>query len=107
MEAGKLTACGTIQFKTITQDTELNPIETWATFKANVWAEPLQQTSREFYRLSTNNSEITEVFRIRYTAGITARMHFVVCGRTLDIIGEPINEGERNVSLLLACKGIT
>lgn len=104
MEAGKLTERITIQIKTITQDAELNPIEAWTDLKT-VWAEPLRKSSREFYRAATMNSEVTEVFRIRYTTGITAHQRIKVGSQYLEIIGEPENEGRRNVSLLISCKG--
>lgn len=103
MNAGKLTTQIIIQSKTITQDAELNAIETPATFKT-VWAEPLAQTSREFYRLAMNNAEVTKVFRIRYVAGITAQMIVLYKSVSYQIIGPPENEGDRDISLLIACK---
>lgn len=104
MDPGELTHQITIQIKSITQDAELNAVETWHDWR-KVWAKPIPKTSREFYRLSTNNSEITEVFEIRYIAGITAHQRIKFRNRYLEIIGDPINEGERNVELLLTCKG--
>jgi SPP1 family predicted phage head-tail adaptor len=96
----------TIQYKTISQDSELNTVDDWADQKT-IWAQQLQKTSREFYRLSTMNSEITAVFRIRYTTGITAHMRIMLGGMPLEIIGDPINEGGLNESMLLTCKGAT
>lgn len=106
MRAGELRQRITLQTKIITQDSELNAVETWADW-LTVWAEPLGKTSREFYRLSTNNTEITEVFRIRYITGVTTHHRIKFKNRYLEMIGDPINEGERNVSLLLTCKGVT
>jgi len=106
MDAGKLTHLITIQKKTVTQDDELNPIETWADWKTP-WAEPLNETSREVYRLKTENPEVTRVFRIRYLVGITAYQRIKFGGDYYEIIGKPINEGERNASLLITCKGVT
>lgn len=105
IRTGNLTKKITIQSKTVTQDAELNAIETWADWKA-VWAEPLDQTSREFYRLSKVNTEITRVFRIRYIAGVTPRQRVKYGAEVLEIIGQPENEGERKVSLLISCKGL-
>ena len=106
MNPGELTHRITIQNKTITQDAELNSIETWADWRT-VWAKPLAKTSREFYRLSTNNSEITEVFKILYNPNVTAHQRIKFRGRYLEIIGDPINEGEKDNGLLLTCKGVT
>lgn len=105
IRTGNLTKKITIQNKTVTQDNELNAIETWSDWKS-VWAEPMGQTSREVYRLSTQNAEITRVFRIRYLAGVTAYQRIKFDGEYYQIIGKPENEGERKVSLLIACKGI-
>jgi SPP1 family predicted phage head-tail adaptor len=102
---GELTHQITIQIKSITQDSELNAIETWRDWRP-VWAHPLSKTSREFYRLSTNNSEITEVFKIRYIAGVTARQRIKFGNRYLEIIGDPINTGEKYAELLLTCKAV-
>jgi SPP1 family predicted phage head-tail adaptor len=102
-DAGKLTIQITIQSKTIAQDAEGNASAAWSDLKT-VWAEPLGKTSREFYRLATNNSEITQIFRVRYAAGITPHMRVKFGGTYLGIIGAE-NEGERNISLLLICKG--
>lgn len=106
MEAGKLREHITIQNNTPTQDAELNWTPSWADWKT-VCAESLTKTSREFFRLATNNSEITRVFRIRYIGGVTARKRVKFKGKLLEIIGEPDNEGERDISLLISCKGAT
>jgi SPP1 family predicted phage head-tail adaptor len=105
MRAGELRQRITIQTKIITQDSELNAIETWTDW-LTVWAEPLGKTSREFYRLSTNNTEITEVFRIRYITGVAARQRIRFKGRYLELVADPINEDELNKSLLLSCKAV-
>ena len=104
MEAGKLTKWITLQGQATTQDAELNPVTTWTDWRT-VKAEPLTKTSREFFRLATNNAEITHVFRIRYIGGVTAYKRVKFGRKLLEIIGEPDNEGERNVSLLITCKG--
>jgi SPP1 family predicted phage head-tail adaptor len=104
MRAGDLTQRLTLQTVAITQDSELNPIKTYTDWRT-VWAQPLEETSREFYRLSTMNAEVTKVFRIRYIAGVNAHQRIKFKGRHYEIIGDPINELERNETLLLACKG--
>jgi SPP1 family predicted phage head-tail adaptor len=94
-----------IRTKTTIQDAELNAVETWGTWKT-VWAQPLEKTSRAFYRMNQQNAEISRLFRIRYLAGVTSQMQIVFGSETLSIIGPPENEGERNESLLIACKGM-
>ena len=105
MKSEALTQRITIQEKTITQDAELNSIESWIDWKT-IWAAPLDETSREFYRLATNNSEVTKAFKIRYFDGVTAHQRISSKGRYFEIIGEPINISERNIELILTCKGI-
>jgi SPP1 family predicted phage head-tail adaptor len=107
MDPCKLTVRLTIQVNTPTQDAELNQVPHWDDYKT-VWAEPLEKSSREFYRAATVNSEVTEMFRIRYTSGITAHQRIRIgTAEYLEIIGDPENEGRKNVSLLLTCKGAT
>lgn len=106
MEAGKLRERITLQTQVITQDAELNAITTWTDWQT-VWAESLAKTSREFFRLATSNAEITRVFRIRYIGGVNARQRVVFKGKQLEMVGEPDNEGERDVSILIACKGVS
>ena len=100
---GSLTHQLTIQIKSIAQDSELNVIESWNDWRT-VWATPMPKTGREFYRLSTNNSEITEAFKIRYIAGVNPHQRVKFRGKYLEII-EAINEEERNIWLVLTCKG--
>jgi len=105
MRAGELTHQITLQIKSIAQDAELNAVETWADWRT-VWAAPLPKAGREFFRLATMNSEIEEVFKIRYMGSVTSRMRVKFRGRYFDIIGPPINPEERNEELLLTCKGV-
>ena len=104
MNPGELTHQIAIQIKTTTQDSELNAVLAWHTWRT-VWAAPLEKTSREFYRLSTNNTEITEVFRIRYIAGVNSHQRIKFGAKYFSIIGDPVNEGEKNATLLITCKG--
>ena len=101
---GELTHQIIIQIKSITQDAELNSIITWLDWR-KVWASPLPKTGREYYRLATNNSEITEAFKVRYIAGVSPHQRLKFRGKYLEII-DVINEGERNIELSLTCKGI-
>jgi len=104
MNIGELTHQITLQIKTITQDAELNPIETWNDWRT-VWASPMPKTGREFYKLATVNSEITEVFKIRYIGGVNPHQRVKFRCKYFEII-EVINEGEKNETLTLTCKGV-
>ena len=95
----------TLRVKTLTKDSESNDIETWRDWRT-IWAQPLSKTSREFYRLSTMNSEITEIFRVRYMHGISSFHQIKFNNQFYDIIGLPVNEEERNKYLLITCKGV-
>lgn len=100
---GSLTHLIALQIKSITQDSELNSIETWNDWRT-VWAKPIPKSGREFFKLQTMNSEITEAFKIRYIAGVNPHQRVKFRGKYFEIV-DVINEGERNVSLLLTCKG--
>lgn len=104
INAGELTHQIILQIKSIFQDSELNPIETWNDWRT-IWASPLPKTGREFYRLSTNNSEITEVFKIRYIAGVNPHQRIKFRNKYLEII-DVINTEEKNEEIILTCKGV-
>jgi SPP1 family predicted phage head-tail adaptor len=70
-----------------------------------VWAAAMPKTGREFYRLANVNSEITEVFRIRYNSSVTPHARVKFGGRYFEVISV-INPEERNKDLLLTCKGV-
>jgi len=101
---GELTHQITLQIKTITQDAELNSIETWNDWRT-VWASLLPKTGREYYRLSTRNSEITEVFKIWYIGNINVHQRIKFQNKYFEII-EVINTDEKNIELLLSCKAV-
>ena len=104
IKAGELNQRITIQRAIITQDSELNPVETWEDW-LTVWAEAIPRDSREFFRLQTMNSEMTEAFKTYYVKSVTSHMRVKFKRKYLSIIGEPINTGERNEELILTCKG--
>lgn len=104
MNPGVLTHQIILYVKSITQDSELNTVETWTLWRT-LWAQPVSKTGKEYYKLSTINSDITEVFRIRYIAGITSRHKIKFRGKYLEII-DVINVDEKNVEILITCKGM-
>ena len=104
MNPGELTHQIVLQIKSITQDAELNPIETWQDWRT-VWASPMPKTGREFYKLATVNSEITEAFKIRYIAGVNPHQRIKFRNKYLEII-DVINTEEKNKEIILTCKGV-
>ena len=94
-----------IQNNTPIQGDELNWVDFWLDWRKTHVA-VIDQSSREFYRLAKDNAEITNVFEMRYMPGVTSKQRIVFKGRNFDIIGEPINKGENNRTLLVTCKAV-
>ena len=101
---GELTHLLVLQIKSITSDAELNSVIVWNDWRT-IWCKPIPKSGREFFKLQTNNSEITEAFKVRYIAGVSPHQRLKFRGKYLEII-DVINEGERNIELSLTCKGV-
>ena len=93
-----------IQNKTITQDSELNAIETWVTWKT-LSAQPMPKTGKEYYKLNTVNSDITEAFKIRYIADVTPQQRVKFKSKYFEII-DVINVDERDREIIITCKAV-
>ena len=93
-----------IQVPTLTQNDEGVSTITWTDWQT-VWAQPLKKEGREYFKLSNNNSEITEIFRIDYIGKVSPHHRIKFKCQYYEIISV-INEGERNVELLLTCKAV-
>ena len=104
MNAGKLTHLIVLQKKSLTQDAELNSIITWLDWR-KVWASPLPKTGREYYKLATVNSEITEAFKVRYIGFMSPHLRIKFRNKYFEII-EVINEGEKNETLIITAKAV-
>lgn len=92
-----------IQQLSISQDSELNITENWIDIKT-LWSNPMSKGGREFYRLQNMNSEITEVFQIRFCK-IDVRNRIYFKCKQFEII-DIINVNERNMEILITCKAI-
>jgi len=70
---------------------------------ARIWAavEPLQ--GRELFAAQAVNSEITHRVRIRYRAGVNARMRVLYGARELYLKAPPIDPLEKHRELHLMC----
>jgi len=78
------------------------PVDTWSVF-ATLWAKRISHSGREFYQAQQRQSEIAEVFNVRYTLGITAHMKIVFGGQVYDIIDVDDLEG-RHIEMNLYCQ---
>jgi SPP1 family predicted phage head-tail adaptor len=104
MNAGELRQRITLERPTITRDTSGAEIQTWGTF-ATVWASKKHKTSREFYAAQKVNAEITDLFTIRYRAGVTTRMRVSFDGKDYDILGADDPDGRRR-ELQVLCREV-
>jgi SPP1 family predicted phage head-tail adaptor len=93
-----------IQIKSISQDAELNAVETWMDWRT-LWAQAMPKLGKEYYKLQTINNDITEVFKTRYIAGINPRQRIKFMCKYYEII-DVINTDERNKELLITCKAV-
>lgn len=84
MRAGNLRNYVVIQRSTETHDSNQELILTWSTF-ASVWAEILPLIGREYWASRQVVSEVTGKIRIRYLAGVTAKMRVIDGSKTYDI----------------------
>ena len=102
MEAGDLNRRIIIETPTITRDTYGAEILTWSTLTA-VWASKQHKASREFYVAQKINSEITDLFVIRFRTGLTTKMRVNFDAKYYDILGADDPDGRR-VKIQLLCK---
>lgn len=105
MEAGDLNLRVALEIATVTRDTYGAEILTWRNL-ATVWASKEHKTSRKFYAAQKINAEITDLFTIRYRAGMTTRLRVTYDGKTYNIIGSDDPDGKR-VSMQLFCRVVT
>lgn len=81
-----------------------NPEPGWRVF-ARTRAALKAHTGSEFYKAQQRQSTITELFSIRYLAGVTTKMHLVYNSVTYEILDVEDVEG-RNIEINLACKAV-
>ena len=103
MRAGRLTERIKLQTKTLNKDAELNTVPSWQDW-GSVWAEALPKSGREYFKLQTSNSEITEVFAIRFNSGVTPHMRVVYKAQEYNIISVIV--AKRDVEMWLTCKAV-
>jgi len=106
MNAGDLDQRITIQAATVTRDAHGGEIPTWVSL-ATVWASKAHKSSREFFAAQKMNSEITDLFIVRFRHGLNAKMRVLHFGNTYDLIGTPCDPDGKRQELQLLCKAVT
>lgn len=103
MEAGKLRHRVQLQRATVTTDSHGDQVKSWTTL-AEVWAEVLDLTGREFVQASQVMSDISVQVRIRGRRDfrLTPKDRVVFGSRTLDI-RHVTDMGGKGVEWRLAC----
>lgn len=104
MRAGRLDQRVTIQSATVSVDSVGEPVHSWATF-AEVWAEVLPMTGREYLRAQSLNVAETIRITVRYLAGVNETMRVLHGSRTYHI-RSVIDVESRQKTLELMCEAI-
>ncbi len=61
----------------------------------------MKGTSREFMAAQQVNADITHMLKMRYRSGVTASHRLKIGTRILNILGPPVNVGERGVEMMI------
>jgi SPP1 family predicted phage head-tail adaptor len=86
------------------QDDYGEPIDSWAVFKGNLWASKESIIGKEFYTALTNDVQIDAKFLTGYFSGADSPMRLKHNEKIYEIIGEPINIGDKNMEILFYCR---
>lgn len=98
---GKFDRRVTVQVKTTTRGAEGGVAESWADL-TTLWAQKVDESSREFRAALARHGETVIVFRLRYYAGLDAGLHRLVYESKNYDIAPPIEEGRREFMLVSA-----
>ena len=104
MRAGKMRNKIVIQQNSPSRGEDGSVTEAWSTY-TNIWAEKKHQTSREFFSAQKINSEVTDLFTVRFNSGITTKMRVSFDGKYYNIIGADDPDGRRKETYLV-CKAV-
>jgi SPP1 family predicted phage head-tail adaptor len=80
-------------------------LRTWVVF-ANVWAEVLEESSREVQQAKAQNNKITHLVKSRWIDGLTAKMRAVLINennRILNFAGSPIADRTHRKMIKVFC----
>jgi SPP1 family predicted phage head-tail adaptor len=102
MKSGKLRHIITIQQPALAADGVGEPVPTWGTFAANIYAQITPLNGAERIQGNQINATVTHNVRTRYMPGVTPKMRILYGSRTLQITNVQ-NIDERDRELELAC----
>lgn len=95
MRSGSLDKLINIESLTVTTDGMGASVESWATYKSNVWAAIWPVSAKEIIQSGKVEAEITHRIRTRYVDGVTSAMR-IKYGSTYFKIISVINPGTEN-----------
>jgi SPP1 family predicted phage head-tail adaptor len=75
-------------------------------FKVNIWADKQGVVGNEFYTSLTAGEKIDAKFETGYFKGATSKMRIKHGEDIYEIIGPPINVGDKNLKLLFYCRAV-
>lgn len=106
MRAGMLRHLITIQETSATADSLGTKVKSWVTY-AQVYAEKDPKRGREFFAENKQQDSLTTVWRMRYLAGVTAKMRVSFNGEFFDIVSPPVDvKGRTREMFLLTLTGV-
>lgn len=108
MKAGLLDTVVTIQAKASAHDSSYgSEVASYSDF-AQVWANILDASGREYTALRQMNVQVFTTITIRWLDGIKANMRVVVknTGKIYQIISPPLERGHRHQWLELKCEAV-
>jgi SPP1 family predicted phage head-tail adaptor len=76
------------------------------TESVNVWAAELPQSSREYYRASQIQGDLSTLLRMRWRDDISRTSVVTIGSRVLNVLGT-MNPDGRRIELLVMCKEAT
>lgn len=103
MRAGRLRTRIAIERKVATANTSLGgETITWMPYLER-YGESISQTGREFQAVAQRHAEVSTVFSVRYTPGLSPATHRVKVGsRAFDLVAV-LDMGERHAETQLVC----
>lgn len=103
MKAGKLRHRITIEHYTETRDEWGGVVQGWAAFAANVPAEVVPLSGREFLSAGETHGEVSARMTIRYMPGVTGTMRILFDGETYAISAVlPDPTARRHITLMVS-----
>lgn len=103
IDAGQLRHLITLQTPTRTPSALTNEMQLAWTDTRTVWASVKPASAKDLPNYQTNQALITHEVICRYSDDITSDCRFNYNGRILNIVGVPMNQEERNVTLKIMC----